>query len=176
MIVFYPIRQSLTKFMTKLKEALFKLTLKDHVNIIFKKGQTAVKVRNNIFMARSAQELDEWNYDYSNVITVKDFSEEFFFQFDYSTGCYVEETGVCSLKEKLRRMSRVAVDRIGIYSCLEAKGDPDLNYASSTKEISIFVIKMIAYGFEKHLIENNRRISDCLEYLLFLGVISKEGN
>jgi len=49
--------------------------------------------------------------------------------FDYSNGAYVRYAGDCSEMEKAKRMTQVAITRVGRYASLQGTVKPNQHYA-----------------------------------------------
>ena len=74
-VVFYPVDQHIKHFSAKLTEQFSKMGLKEYVSVITKPHQRQFRSKNNIFIVEGTEQLQKWNYDYSNVLYVIDYGK-----------------------------------------------------------------------------------------------------
>lgn len=76
----------------------------------------------------SAKQLNDWDYDYTNLFYLIDYQTESTFRFDYSINTYVQHFGLSSGAEKARRIAFVNTNRVGRYACLQPGISPNSDY------------------------------------------------
>jgi hypothetical protein len=82
-VVFYPVDQHVKRYSARLSEQFSKAGLKEHVSVVTKAHQRQSRSRNNVFVVEGTEQLLAWNYDYSNVLYVIDYSRQNKFTFNY---------------------------------------------------------------------------------------------
>ena len=72
-------------------------------------------------------------------------------------------------------MAVVGSTKIGRYACLSSDVAANSHYAETAKDLSIYVVKMVAFGLSQKLEKKVERVEKCLKMMLSLGIIKEEG-
>jgi hypothetical protein len=94
----------------------------------------------------SAQQLEQWDYDYSKLFYALDYKLETSFCYDYTLGTHVQHFSQSTGAETAKRLAAVNSTRIGRYASLPASAHPNPHYLEAVPSLNSYLLKMIAMG------------------------------